>query len=80
MCLKKNIKLSPKKMQIGKQVIFGGIQISYDNILEAVNMGSEDSKIAAVKRVEVPKNKKMAQLLLGMINQINMFFSDISKI
>ena len=67
-------------MQIGKQVIFGGIQISYDNILEAVNMGSEDSKIAAVKRVEVPKNKKMAQLLLGMINQINMFFSDISKI
>ena len=56
-CQKKNIKLSPKKMQVCKSVILGGTTISYDNILDVVNMSPEESKIAALRSLEVPKNK-----------------------
>merc|ERR1711954_176700 len=63
-CKKKNIKLSPKKMQVGRKVTFGGISIPYDNILDAVNMTPEESKIEALQSLSVPKNKKSAQSLL----------------
>ena len=62
-------------MQFGRSVIFGGTTISYDNILDVVNMTPEESKIAALKSLTVPKNKKSAQPLLGFVSQINMFFS-----
>ena len=72
-----NIKLSPKKMQVGRKVTFGGISISYDNVLDAVNLTPEQSKIEALKSLSVPKNKKAAQSLLGFVSQLNCFFPQI---
>ena len=40
-CKRKNIKLSPKKMQVGRKVTFGGKSISYDNVLDAGNLTPE---------------------------------------
>ena len=48
-CKRKNIKLSPKKMQVGQKVTFGGISISYYNVLDAVNLTPEQLKIEALK-------------------------------
>ena len=78
-CQRKNIKLSPKKMQVGRKVTFGGISISYDNFLDVVNLTPEQSKIEALKSLTIPKNKKAAQSLLGFVSQLNWFFSDINK-
>ena len=80
-CQRKNIKLLPKKMQVGRSVIFGGTTISYDNILDVVNMTPEQSKIEALNSLTVPKNKKSVQSLLGFVSQLNMFFSrDLKEI
>ena len=53
-CLKKEIKLSPKKMQLGKKVVFWGISICYDNFLDVVDISPEESKLAAVKNLKIP--------------------------
>ena len=64
-CIKKNIKLSHKKVQIGKQVVFGGVQLSYNPTLESVDMAPEEAKIEAIRSMSVPTNKKSAESLLG---------------
>ena len=61
-CKKKNIKLSPKKMQVGRKVTFGGININYDNILDSVNLTPEEAKLETLQILTVPKNKKICSI------------------
>ena len=55
------------------------ISITYDNILDVVNLTPEEMKIEALQSLSVPKNKKAAQSLLGFVSQLNCFFPDINK-
>ena len=57
-CKKKNIKLSPKKMQVGREVIFRGININNDTILDSVNLTPGEAKLETLQSLTVPKNKK----------------------
>ena len=67
------------KVQIGKSVVFGGVQISYNPTLESVDMAPEEKKIEAIRSMSVPTNKKSAQSLLGYVSQLNSFFPEITK-
>ena len=78
-CFKKNIKLSPHKMQLGRKVCFRGVNISYNNFLDLVNIALEESKLAAIRYMKIPKRKKSVQSLMGMCSQLSTFFPDIMR-
>ena len=78
-CKRKNIKLSPKKFQAGESVTFGGTEITYNKSLESVDLAPEERKIAAVKSMTIPTNRKAAQSLIGMLSQMNANFPDLTK-
>ena len=66
-------------MQFDKQVVFGGVCISYDTFLNVVDINAEKSKLAAIKDLKSQGNKKFYQSLLRICSQLSQFFPDIMK-
>ena len=76
-CLKKNMKLHPEKIQLGRRVEFGGVSVEAcrakgDNQKRVYLSPSED-KLAAFLDLKTPESKVEVQRACGMIAQLKKF-------
>ena len=77
-CQERNIKLTPSKFHLGKQVTFGGVNISHDTFTDAVCLDPTNDKIKEIEMLRMSKSKKECQSLVGMKNQLNSFIPKIN--
>ena len=73
-CRKKNMKLSPKKLQLGKKVIYGGIVLegtkAQGDPCEGVYISPTTDKLEAFLNISTPTCKREVQRLAGMAAQL----------
>ena len=50
-CRKTNVKLSPKKFKLGKEVVFGGYRISHDVVNDLVLIQPSVEKVEAIQNI-----------------------------
>ena len=76
-CLKKNMKLYPDKLRIGRRVTFGGVTIeackAKGDDKKRVYMSPSDEKLQAFLDLKTPESKVEVQRACGMIAQMKMF-------
>ena len=71
-CMKTNITISLKKMQVGESVIFAGYQVSGNGIHPV------GDRTKAIKEFPAPKNTKEMKSFLGLATQLAHFVPDLA--
>ena len=76
-CLRKNMKLHPDKLQIGRRVTFGGVTIEAcktdgDN-QRRVYMSPSEEKLQTFLELKTPQTKVEVQRICGMATQMKKF-------
>ena len=76
-CLKKNMKLHPDKLQIGRRVTFGGVTIEASKTVgddqRRVYLSPSEEKLAAFLDLKTPESKVEVQRACGMVAQLKKF-------
>ena len=73
---KKNIKLNPKKFNIGSEVNFGGFRFGWNPKMERPEILPDKEKVAALEAIKKPSNKKEAESIIGSIKQLSTWSKD----
>ena len=76
MAATKNLKLSPKKFQIGEQIKFGGVIISSEVIKNkhVTFISPSSEKIDALLEIEEPTSKKELQIFCGLVSSLQAWY------
>ena len=76
-CLKKNIKLNPDKVKLGRRVEFGGISIqacrTEGDDQKRVYLSPSEEKLQTFLRLKTPETKVEVKRACGMIAQMKKF-------
>ena len=76
-CLKKNMKLHPDKLQIGRRVTFGGVTIEASKTVgddqRRVYMSPSEEKLQTFLDLQTPQTKVEVQRVCGMAAQMKKF-------
>ena len=71
-CVKSNITISLKKMEVGESVVFAGYTISNEGIQPIAD------RTAAIRNFPTPTNTKELKSFLGLSNQLGHFVPDLT--
>ena len=71
-CIKSNITISLKKMEVGESVVFAGYTISNEGIQPIAD------RTAAIRNFPTPTNTKELKSFLGLSNQLGHFVPDLT--
>ena len=76
-CKKKNVKLNPDKLQLGRKVTFGGIDIEtckgVGDTRRTVYLSTSEEKLQAFFDLQTPQSKTEVQRICGMAAQMKKF-------
>ena len=77
MCLRRNLKLHPEKIQLGRRVEFGGVSVEASRAKgddqKRVYLSPSEQKLAAFLDLKTPESKVEVQRACGMIAQLKKF-------
>ena len=80
-CRRQNIKLNPDKFDVGTSVVYGGCQLSSvvpKKGSPRIFIDPTTTKIDALVNMDPPRDRKGAQVLIGMVNQLSSWVPELS--